>query len=102
MIADMYNDSKHTATGLTSDLAALEGENEELLWGTGLHYRWQSTELALIQPIVLHSGGMHNVNWATMYTVYTVLWWQCISLPFGSWVDYLERAFYILTYMYML
>ena len=62
MIADIYNDSKHTATGLTSDLAALEGESEELLWGTGLHYRRQSTELALIQPIVLHSGGMHNVN----------------------------------------
>ena len=55
-------DSKHTATVLTSDLAALEGESEELLRGTGLHYRRQSTELALIQPIVLHSGGMHNVN----------------------------------------
>ena len=59
MIADMYNDSKHTATVLISDLAALEGESEKLLWGTGLHYHRQSTELALIQPIVLHSGGMH-------------------------------------------
>ena len=39
MMADMYNHSKHTATVLTSDLAALEGESEELLWGTGLHYR---------------------------------------------------------------
>ena len=61
MMADMYNDSKHIATVLTSDLAALEGKSEGN-WETGLHYRRQSTELALIQPIVLHSGGMHNVN----------------------------------------
>ena len=28
-MADMYNDSKHTAIGLTSDLSALEGESEK-------------------------------------------------------------------------
>ena len=61
------------SNSLHSTACGSPGENEELLWGAGLHYRRQSTELALIQPIVLHSGGMHNVNWATMYSVHCVV-----------------------------